>query len=93
MHIDLKLPQGAAFSDLKVRRCDDDAIDLDMDLVHRICQLNGWDCEKGRANPGPVVSTILSVWYKKHLEQGGEPDAVMESFRLQSEIDQGHAPH
>ena len=93
MHIDLKLPQGAAFSDLQVRRCDDDAIDLDMDLVQRICQLNDWDFEKVRANPGPVVSTILSVWYKKHLEHGGEADAVMESFRLQSEIAQGHPPH
>lgn len=93
MHIDLKLPQGANFSDLKVRRCDDDAIDLDMDLVHRICLLNCWDFEKVRANPGPVISTILSVWYKQHLAQGGAPDAVMESFRLQSEIAQGQTPH
>ncbi len=93
MHIDLKLPQGATFSDLKVRRCDDDAIDLDMNLVQRLCQLNDWDFEKVRANPGPVISTILSVWYKQHMALGGEPDPVMESFRLQSEIAQGHPPH
>jgi hypothetical protein len=93
MHIDLKLPQGAKFSDLKVRRCDDDAIDLDMNLVQRLCQLNDWDFEKVRANPGPVISTILSVWYKQHMALGGEPDPVMESFRLQSEIAQGHPPH
>lgn len=93
MHIDLKLPQGTTFCDLKVRRCDDDAIDLDMNLVQRICQLNNWNFDKVRANPGPVISTILTVWYKKHLAEGGSPDAVMESFRLQSEIDQGHPPH
>jgi hypothetical protein len=93
MHIDLKLPQGYTFADLKVRRCDDDAIDLDMDLVARICLLNDWNFEKVRANPGPVVSTILSIWYKKHLAEGGEVDPVMEAFRLQSEIEQGHPPH
>ena len=92
MHIDLKLPHGTTFGDLKVRRSED-AIDLDMDLVQRICQLNDWDFDKVRVNPGPVVSTILTVWYKKHLAEGGAPDPVMESFRLQSEIDQGHPPH
>ena len=29
----LKLPEGYTFADLKLRRCEDDAIDLDMDLV------------------------------------------------------------
>ena len=28
----LKLPDGAVFEDLKLRRCAEDAIDLDMDL-------------------------------------------------------------
>ena len=77
----LKLPEGAVFEDLKLRRCAQDAIDLDMDLVERICKLNEWDFAKVQENPGPVVSTILSVWYKTHLAAGGTPDAVMESLR------------
>ena len=79
----LKLPEGAVFEDLKLRRCAQDAIDLDMDLVERICQLNGWDFAKVQANPGPVVSSILSVWYKQHLAEGGQPDATMEALRQQ----------
>ncbi|HNV58171.1 MAG TPA: hypothetical protein PKH72_00815 [Rhodoferax sp.] len=79
----LKLPQGYTFADLKVRRCDADAIDLDMDIVKLVCKLNGLDFEKVLTNPGPVVSAILTVWYKSHLDQGGEPDGVMEFFRLQ----------
>lgn len=79
----LKLPQGYTFADLKVRRCDDAAIDLDMELVKIICTLNELDFEKVCADPGPVVSAILAVWYKSHREQGGAPDPVMESFRLQ----------
>ena len=79
----LKLPEGAVFEDLKLRRCAQDAIDLDMDLVERICQLNGWDFVKVQANPGPVVSSILSVWYKQHLAEGGQPDATMEALRQQ----------
>jgi hypothetical protein len=79
----LKLPQGHTFADLKVRRCDADSIDLDMDIVKTICTLNGLDFEKVCTNPGPVVSAILTVWYKSHLEQGGAPDPVMESFRPQ----------
>lgn len=81
--LSLKLPQGYSFADLKVRRCDDAAIDLDMDLVKIICTLNGLDFEKVSVNPGPVVSSILTIWYKSHREQGGAPDPVMESFRLQ----------
>ena len=77
----LKLPEGYSFADLKLRRCDTDAIDLDMDVVKVVCKLNGLDVEKVLANPGPVVSTILSVWYKSHLAQGGATDAVMETLR------------
>ncbi len=77
----LKLPEGAVFEDLKLRRCDQDAIDLDMDLVERICKLNGWEFARVKANPGPVVSTILSIWYKQHLAEGGSPDGLMEALK------------
>ena len=77
----LKLPDGAVFEDLKLRRCAQDAIDLDMDLIERICQLNGWDFAKVQTDPGPVVSTILSVWYKQHLAEGGQPDQTMEALK------------
>ena len=78
----LKLPAGYTFADLKIRRWDD-AIDLDMDLVKLICNLNGLDFEKVCQNPGPVVTTILTVWYKSHLAGGGEPDALMEELKSQ----------
>ena len=76
----LKLPEGYAFADLKIRRWGD-AIDLDMGLVKLICNLNGLDFEKVCQNPGPVVTTILTVWYKSHLAGGGEPDALMEELK------------
>lgn len=81
--LSLKLPEGYSFSDLQLRRCDDDAIDLDMDLVQRVCKINGLDFSKVLQNPGPVVSSILTVWYKSHLAQGGAPDAVMEALKSQ----------
>ncbi len=80
-NLKLKLPEGAVFEDLKLRRCAQDAIDLDMDLVERICKLNGWDFAKVQENPGPVVSTILSVWYKQHILEGGSPDMLMEALK------------
>ena len=54
-----------------------------MDLVKLICNLNGLDFEKVCQNPGPVVTTILTVWYKSHLAGGGEPDALMEELKSQ----------
>lgn len=81
----LKLPEGYSFSDLKIRRCEDDAIDLDMDLVKLICSINGLDFEKVCQDPGPVVTTILTVWYKSHLAEGGQPDALMEALRTQGQ--------
>jgi len=87
MHSDsvltLKLPEGYTFADLKVRRCDDDAIDLDMDLVKLVCKVNGLSFEKVLQNPGPVVSSILTVWYKSHRAQGGETDPLMEELKTQ----------
>ena len=77
----LKLPDDHVFEDLRLRRCDDAAIDLDMDLVQKICQLNGFDFQKVLANPGPVVSSILTVWYKSHLAEGGSPDPLMEELK------------
>jgi hypothetical protein len=77
----LKLPAGYAFADLKIRRCEFDAIDLDMDLVELVCNINGLDFAKVCENPGPVVTTILTVWYKSHLAAGGQPDPVMEALR------------
>ena len=77
----LKLPEGYTFADLKLRCCEDDAIDLDMDLVQLICKLNGLDFEKVLQNPGPVVTSILTIWYKTHLAEGGTPDALMEVLK------------
>ena len=89
----LKLPEGYTFADLKLRRCADDAIDLDMDLVQLICKINDLDFEKVLQDPGPVVTSILTVWYKSHLAQGGEPDPLMESFRLAGQTRQNQALH
>ncbi len=79
----LKLPEGYVFADLKLRRCAADAIDLDMDLVQLICKINGLDFDKVCQNPGPVVTSILTVWYKSHIAAGGEPDALMEALKSQ----------
>ena len=80
----LKLPEGYVFADLKIRRCADDAIDLDMDLVKLICNMNGLDFAKVCQNPGPVVTSILTVWYKSHLAGGGEIDPLMEELKSAS---------
>ncbi|MEO7108612.1 MAG: hypothetical protein ABIZ09_19720 [Rhodoferax sp.] len=79
----LKLPEGYTFEDLKLRRCADDAIDLDMDLVKLICTMNGLDFDKVLQDPGPVVTSILTVWYKSHLAEGGQPDSLMEQLKTQ----------
>ena len=79
----LKLPEGYVFADLKMRRCEDDAIDLDMDLVKLICTINSLDFNKVCQNPGPVVTSILTVWYKSHLAEGGQPDPLMEELKNQ----------
>ena len=50
-HPGAEIARGAVFEDLKLRRCAQDAIDLDMDLVERICKLNGWDFAKVQETP------------------------------------------
>ena len=81
----LKLPAGYSFADLKLRRYAADAIDLDMDLFKLVCTLNGMDFDRVLQNPGPVVTSVLTVWYKRHLADGGAPDALMEDLRRQEQ--------
>ena len=81
----LKLPAGYSFADLKLRRYAIDAIDLDMDLFKLVCTLNGMDFDRVLQNPGPVVTSVLAVWYKSHLADGGAPDALMEELRRQEQ--------
>ena len=81
----LKLPAGYSFADLKLRRYAIDAIDLDMDLFKLVCTLNGMDFDRVLQNPGPVVTSVLAVWYKSHLADGGAPDALMEDLRRQEQ--------
>ena len=81
----LKLPEGYSFADLKIRRVESDAIDLDMELVKLICNINGLDFAKVCQDPGPVVTTILTVWYKSHIAEGGQPDPLMEELKTQKQ--------
>jgi len=81
----LKLPEGYSFADLKLQRYAADAIDLDMDLFKLVCTLNGMDFDRVLQNPGPVVTSVLTVWYKRHLADGGAPDALMEELRRQEQ--------
>nr|WP_295781812.1 hypothetical protein [Rhodoferax sp.] len=81
----LKLPEGYSFADLKIRRVEADAIDLDMDLVKLVCTINGLDFDKVLQDPGPVVTTILTVWYKSHIADGGQSDPLMEELKTQKQ--------
>ena len=81
----LKLPEGYSFADLKLRRYAAEAIDLDMDLFKLVCTLNGMDFDRVLQNPGPVVTSVLTVWYKRHLADGGAPDVLMEDLRRQEQ--------
>ena len=81
----LKLPEGYSFADLNIRRLEPDAIDLDMDLIKLICNINGLDFDKVCQDPGPVMTTILTIWYKSHIAEGGQPDPLMEELKTQKQ--------
>lgn len=81
----LKLPEGYSFADLNIRRAESDAIDLDMGLVKLICTINGLDFYKVCQDPGPVVTTIRTLWYKSHISAGGRPDPLMEELKTQKQ--------
>ena len=69
----LKLPEGYSFADLKLRRCDDDAIDLDMDLVKKVCSINGLDLRDNmqamQAMQQMAGATELTVTVERQGEQ------------------------
>jgi hypothetical protein len=53
--------------------------------VKVICNINGLNFDKVLQNPGPVVTSILTVWYKSHLADGGAPDVLMEELKTQGQ--------
>lgn len=85
--INLIIPDGVEFSDLKLSLTPDGSLECDVETINRICDASGIDpsifFESNEAN---LMQLILD-WYKMHRANGGAPDAVIEDVRAEVDVE------
>lgn len=94
----LAIPEGVQFSDLALARDPDGGVSFDWAPIERICEANGMDISPLRDGPEDNVASMLTAWYRAHLDTGGSRDAVFEDLigevQLENALGQfsSHAP-
>ncbi len=86
------IPDGVKFDDLNLSMESDGTISFNTDVINNICRASGVDIRAFEDGPEENLSELINAWYKAHLKNGGDKNAVMESMideaRLENESGQ-----
>lgn len=74
------IPDDVHFSDLKLARDANGHVSFDWAPIERICSASGIDVAVLRDGPEDNVASLLSGWYRHHIERGGDRDATFEDL-------------
>ncbi|WP_276966802.1 hypothetical protein [Metallibacterium scheffleri] len=87
MHVvEVKIPEGVAFADLRVARDADGHVSFAVDPLQRVCEASGIDLDTVMASEDSAVAFIFG-WYRAHLACGGAPDPTVEDLRAEVEAE------
>lgn len=90
MKIQLIIPDGVSFSDLKLERSPNGNIVFDWDPIERICDASGQDIAIFRHSHEDNVAGLIFYWYQAHQSEGGEPDPVAEDLLAEADAENLH---
>lgn len=74
------IPEGLAFSDLRLAREPDGSVSFDWGVIERICIASDLPGQVFRDTPEDNVAALIVGWYQAHSRDGGEPDPVAEDL-------------
>ena len=74
------IPAGLDFSDLRLSRLPDGAVEFSWQAIDRICQASGIPMETFTDSPEDTVAALITHWYHEHRQRGGAPDPVAEDL-------------
>lgn len=86
----VSIPADLVFSSLRLRRTSDGDVEFDWLCVERICEYNGIDLSVFAQAPEGNVGSLISHWYRDHLDSGGAPDPVMEDLISEADLENRH---
>lgn len=78
--LQITIPDGVSFADLKLRRESDGDVSFDIAIIRRICEASGIDPEQIHDADEDAVSGLIVAWYGAHIQIGGAPDLVAEDL-------------
>lgn len=76
----LEIPEGVAFSDLRMARDPDGHVSFDWGVIERICAASSMPVELLREGPEDNVAGLIIGWYCAHRERGGAADPVADDL-------------
>ena len=94
----LQIPDGVAFSDLKLARHPSGDVAFDWAPVERICAASGLDIALFRESDEGNVAGLVVAWYRAHRAAGGDLDPTAEDLIAEAEAEdrlgggQSHQP-
>jgi len=84
----IAIPEGMAFSDLRLSRTADGDLEFDADVIRRICAASGLDESVFFETPEDNLSQLLTTWYITARANGEPIDPVMEDIAAEALIEE-----
>ena len=78
--MNITIPEGLAFSALKLARDADGHVSFDWSPIQKICAASQINVEFFSDGPEDNVSALLVAWYIEHRARGGDADPVAEDL-------------
>ena len=83
----ITIPAGLDFSALNLRRDADGNVSFDWSVIEQICEASGLDPAMFAESPEDNVASLITTWYRHHLENGGARDPVQDDLIAEAEAE------
>ncbi|SDY07161.1 hypothetical protein [Nitrosomonas sp. Nm33] len=85
--LEITIPDNLTFADLKLNFNDDGQISFNIQVIERICNLNGLRVHHLFASGENAVLRLIVVWYAQHLAAGGKLDQTAENLMTEIKLE------
>lgn len=81
------IPDNLTFADLELNLNDEGQVSFNIQVIERICNLNGLRAYHLFESGENAVLRLIVVWYAQHLAAGGELDQIAENLMTEIKLE------
>lgn len=83
----ITIPDNLTFADLELNLNDEGQVSFNIQIIERICNLNGLRAHRLFESGEKAVLRLIVVWYAQHLAAGGEFDQTAENLMTEIKLE------